>query len=387
MNPAALRRHLNRHLGRFLDVINKLGIPIIFLEPIYLEEMLNDEQKKQLFNYISYRSPKIVQKRLITFGMVANDAVIGAMQEANKKELKAFEPVEIFDAYDSQKNGTIEANLTTPLHCFYFLQSTIIQVTFLYKRNDFYWTGTATVAALNNILKGEIDPDEIVFGNYDMILELAFRPHKWLYRYDIFLPDDIVYYLGQLPTAEFIECNANLTKYVSLGHKVDDAEVADFSQNLKSGLIAMKSFMKRESMEFWLSGGTLLGWYRQCGVLPHSKDADFETWSQYASYDLEAKFHFAPEDFLLFYTFGYPDKAFEMAVEKSSLKLDLFFVYEINDTFAVTLHSFRKGWQWSHVPKFTLCSAELVGLKVLVSVDSDINLAFFAISKEVIFKD
>lgn len=25
---------------------------------------------------------------------------------------------------------------------------------------------------------------------------------------------------------------------------------------------------------YWLSGGTLLGWYRDCGVIPHTKDVD-----------------------------------------------------------------------------------------------------------------
>jgi phosphorylcholine metabolism protein LicD len=32
----------------------------------------------------------------------------------------------------------------------------------------------------------------------------------------------------------------------------------------------LESFNKH----YWLAGGTLLGWYRDCGIIPHTQDVD-----------------------------------------------------------------------------------------------------------------
>ncbi len=53
--------------------------------------------------------------------------------------------------------------------------------------------------------------------------------------------------------------------------------------------------MNKELKQFWIGLGTLLGWYRQCGVFSYAGDTDFITWSKYASKEFTNRLRFNRE--------------------------------------------------------------------------------------------
>ena len=48
--------------------------------------------------------------------------------------------------------------------------------------------------------------------------------------------------------------------------------------------------LEKFEKHYWLAGGTLLGWYRDCGVIPHTKDVDIAIW--FHEYDSQIEKHF-----------------------------------------------------------------------------------------------
>jgi hypothetical protein len=54
-------------------------------------------------------------------------------------------------------------------------------------------------------------------------------------------------------------------------------------QKVKERILALKNLMNPLLIPFFIRSGTLLGWYRQCGVIPYTSDLDSAT---YASEEL-----------------------------------------------------------------------------------------------------
>ena len=75
-------------------------------------------------------------------------------------------------------------------------------------------------------------------------------------------------------------------KINSTHHKnLNNLLVDNFKQDLKkNGMISSKleyvtSELENMHRHYWLAGGTLLGWYRDCGIISHTKDVDLAIWS------------------------------------------------------------------------------------------------------------
>ncbi|CAG2172132.1 unnamed protein product, partial [Oppiella nova] len=121
---------------------------------------------------------------------------------------------------------------------------------------------------------------------------------------------------------------------------------------VREALIALKTFTSKLFIPFFISSGTLLGWLRQCGVIPYTSDLDTATWATYASPQLIDKF--IHNDVVL-------------RLNELDFRVDLFFTYKEGSNYTFTGHIPRDKAYFRYIyPNFTLCSAELLGLKVLV---------------------
>ena len=52
----------------------------------------------------------------------------------------------------------------------------------------------------------------------------------------------------------------------------------------------LTSTLESYEKHYWLAGGTLLGWYRDCGIIPHTTDVDLAIRAD--EYDNRIKEHF-----------------------------------------------------------------------------------------------
>ncbi|KAI1303595.1 Fukutin [Halotydeus destructor] len=136
-------------------------------------------------------------------------------------------------------------------------------------------------------------------------------------------------------------------------------------------------------MNFWLDSGTLLGWYRQCDVIPYTNDYDFATWARYIdtkdgvafSSRVLAELKDLNSGLELKRTYGHPGEAYEMALRLNGVQMDLFFAYETDKTNLIGGQVVQNNSYFYYVfPKWTLCSSIFLGLKVLVHCDSERTL-------------
>ena len=117
------------------------------------------------------------------------------------------------------------------------------------------------------------------------------------------------------------------------------------------------------------------GWYRQCHITPYTSDTDFATWSkylhgQYITDQLKQKVQ--KHNLRLTLRFGEPNTSLEYSMEttKHQEKVDLFFIYPNQTHFLLAIHLEPK-YVYSVYPKYSLCSVELLGYKLLAPCEPE----------------
>ncbi|XGW15241.1 hypothetical protein V3C99_001045 [Haemonchus contortus] len=79
----------------------------------------------------------------------------------------------------------------------------------------------------------------------------------------------------------------------------------------------------------FLCGGTMLGWYRECNIIPHTTDVDFAAPIEEYTPELLNDLFYGGE-FFLSRTLGLPNDSFEFTIKprrKDNPRMDLFWVY------------------------------------------------------------
>ncbi|KAI0983655.1 hypothetical protein GJ496_001377 [Pomphorhynchus laevis] len=94
--------------------------------------------------------------------------------------------------------------------------------------------------------------------------------------------EDINQYLFNYQSSKFIECNRTSMEWVLANYPELIADETIVQQRIKPGILSLKSKGNALIKRFFISDGTLLGWYRQCGIILQSKDVDFSMlWTEY----------------------------------------------------------------------------------------------------------
>ena len=204
--------------------------------------------------------------------------------------------------------------------------------------------------------------------------------------------------LGQLPSARYLHCSSSVSaKNATEDHhhhqqnNSNQALLAD--AHLKSVLHSLRSVLtSRLYMNWWLWSRTLISWRRQCTLLT-SDSADhprltFGTWASYASeddvsYSIEQMIrNLAPSnglDFISGKGGGGDDGASNLLSMKHSnpafddhLQVDLHFIADWSNATSSNIEMEKKKKE----KVFTLCSASLVGVKVLVPCEPEAPFLF-----------
>ncbi len=148
-----------------------------------------------------------------------------------------------------------------------FIECTLltIQVSIVYQRGNFLWILNDDYTRQNH--------RNSPFGN----VPRAFNRFEITRIEDVdsntfYIPSDIKKYFFDYEHSEFIECNKKLQFINSNpGYLQNDKMNKMISPSMEYISRSLEGAFKR----YWLSGGTLLGWYRDCGIIPHTKDVDF----------------------------------------------------------------------------------------------------------------
>ncbi|XP_021914627.1 fukutin-like isoform X2 [Zootermopsis nevadensis] len=130
-----------------------------------------------------------------------------------------------------------------------------------------------------------------------------------------------------------------------------------------------KTLLDKLGVRFWLSSGTCLGYFRQCDIIPYSKDVDIGIFI--TDYSEKILPEFLDHGFTLKHWFGRVNDSLELSLSSGELKLDIFFFYEDGQFLWNGGTQAKSGRKFKYVfPRFTLCWTEFLELKVRVPCET-----------------
>lgn len=256
-----------------------------------------------------------------------------------------------------------------PLHFLFRLHGHVIQVVLLYERSgNFLWHGVLR-------LKPNMDRSFAPFtlldygrhaGAYD-------RPELILTvvdSLDVRVPRNVSGFLAQRRQARFLECRHRDARSFLQRYPEDvSAAAVEFRRKVKTLLSLAARTLAALDVPFWISSGTCLGWFRQCGVISYSRDVDVGIFITDFRPDMVAAFRGA--GLTLKHKFGKVEDSLELSFLGEDVKLDIFFFYRDGDVVWNGGTQAKSGRKFKYVfPSFSLCWAELLEVKVRVPCET-----------------
>lgn len=256
-----------------------------------------------------------------------------------------------------------------PLHFLFRLQGHVIHVVVLYERSGNYlWHGSLR-------LKPNMDRTFAPFRKLDYGRHAGAydRPELVLTALDgldFRIPRNISGFLREHSQACFLECRYREARAFFQMYPDDTSpEAMDFRMKAKSLLHLASRTLTALGVPFWLSSGTCLGWFRQCSIIPYSKDVDLGIWIKDYHHDITLAFQKA--GLPLKHKFGKVEDSLELSFQGLDVKLDIFFFYEEGDIMWNGGTQAKSGKKFKYVfPKFSLCWTELMDLRIRVPCET-----------------
>lgn len=188
----------------------------------------------------------------------------------------------------------------------------------------------------------------------------------------IFLPHPPKSFLNPLNDKKFIECDRGRSnEFYSENPKDETLEANNFRKKAQTLLTKARQLIEHElGLPFWLSSGTLLGFYRQCDFIVYSGDVDIGMWAD----DFKPKIVdlFSINNIPLIHWFGRPNDSLELSFLMGDLKLDIFFFYREQDHYWNGGTQAKTGLKFKYdFPKFTLCWTDFIGLLVRIPCETE----------------
>ncbi|KAF8764557.1 Fukutin like protein [Argiope bruennichi] len=260
-------------------------------------------------------------------------------------------------------------------HVFFKNKDWVIHLVPFYERGDFLWHSSLSVNK-NKLYQ------ELYFVESDSAYEnftYESLGYKDKHLTNINIPSNPQYFLFEIMSSKFLECNTSVvssffkSNQTGIPNKHYSLSVPKFNKRIEVSLQELKAIFNPLLMNFWIWSGTMLGWYRQCDIIPYTSDADFAAWaSEVDDLDDILQRIERSEHLELKQRMGIVEQSLEFNLNCHRLRVDVFFLYpESNGTWYAG-HRPSRGYYFKyHHPNFSLCSAELLGHKVLVPCETE----------------
>ncbi|ESP05173.1 hypothetical protein LOTGIDRAFT_103178, partial [Lottia gigantea] len=259
-----------------------------------------------------------------------------------------------------------------PSHYLLFQNGMVLHLVVLYTRGDnFIWSdkivfNPAVQTPWFHLNRASYGQHANVYDSFETrVIEIDKIP--------ITVPKNILQFVTE-SNKTFLECNySQAEQFYKKYPKDTKPQALHFQKKGRQLLAKAKEILDAMNIKFWLSSGTCLGWYRQCGIIPYSKDVDIGIWIKDYKDGLTEMFE--DKGFLLKHLFGRLNDSFELSYQLGEVKLDIFFFYEENDhVWNGGTHAWT-GQKYKYIfPKFTLCWTELLELKVRVPCETELYI-------------
>uniref|UniRef100_A0A915EBA9 Fukutin n=1 Tax=Ditylenchus dipsaci TaxID=166011 RepID=A0A915EBA9_9BILA len=143
-------------------------------------------------------------------------------------------------------------------------------------------------------------------------------PNKFNLRVPVHIQD----FFEADKNSKFLDCHPTLNRSMPWYTKrtipiMFSARIAEFLEILS--LFSVSGF---------LFNGSLLGWRRECSIIPHTQDVDIAMFANQHSSAL-LNFFKQSDKFKLIHMLGKPEDSFELSVAVDGIKIDLFYLYDV----------------------------------------------------------
>ncbi|XP_039615646.1 fukutin isoform X1 [Polypterus senegalus] len=354
---------------KFLDLVARHHLPVYLIDPVILKLLTSDslllkesDQKGQSCKLLC------TERKFITFALLAKlwkyDSAL-----AHSAGEYGFELLEL-RGKDPRLAGMDDlSGMEIPLHFLFRLQSFAVHLVVFYERSGNYlWHGPLR-------LKSDMDKKfvpfrKLDFGRYAGAYD---RPELLLTSLDglqVRIPKNISRFLDEVTGARFLECRYKEARVFYQQYPYDTSQDAvEFRKKAKALLLLAAETLNSLGVRFWLSSGTCLGWFRQCNIIPYSKDVDLGVWIKDYRSDIIAAFEKA--GLPIKHRFGKVEDSLELSFQGTDVKLDIFFFYEEDSYVWNGGTQAKTGKKFKYIfPKFSLCWTELAELKVRVPCET-----------------
>ncbi|XP_004949412.5 fukutin isoform X1 [Gallus gallus] len=356
---------------KFLGLISSHNIPVYLIDPLILG--LVDKDIEQIRSSSDGPSPECkyfcAPRDFTTFALLdkAWKHEVGLFRTAEKM---GFQWLKVLNK-DPRLDGMDDLSGTEiPLHYIFKLASHAIHLVVFYERSgNFLWHGPLRLK--QHMDRKFVPFRKLHFGRYPGAYE---KPELLLVSIDdlkVQIPKNPSSFLEEMSHSRFLECRYREARAFFQVYP-DDAsfDAVEFRRKAKSLLHLAALTLNNLGVKFWLSSGTCLGWYRQCNVIPYSKDVDLGIFIRDYKADIIPAFQKA--GLPLKHKFGKVEDSLELSFQgDDDVKLDIFFFYEEDDYIWNGGTQAKSGKKFKYLfPKFTLCWTEFVELKVHVPCET-----------------
>ncbi|CAM1332017.1 Uncharacterised protein g10747 [Pycnogonum litorale] len=261
-----------------------------------------------------------------------------------------------------------EGNVVFDLHHFCRTSETyVVHVVVTWKKNDYI--RFEKVRRIPEQLEAVLSKERLLLGQFDGALD--WNGESYSYG-DMNIPNDPLSFLLNIEYSRFLECNRSRVENFFRKYPDSAKRNYEMEDRGKSVIKKMQRMAKNHRVPIFISSGTVLGWYRECGFIAHTTDVDFGIFHRDLTKRLENELR---KSDLFWFTLGQPDDGFELKFRQT----DLFVFYHDNNSYWTSVVGFSGHAVYRLTyPKFTLCTAELLGelVKLPCEIDSYIETEY-----------
>ncbi|XP_033127463.1 fukutin-like isoform X3 [Anneissia japonica] len=353
-----------------MSVVNELYAPVFLVEPSLLtaimQKRLGNLKKKHDCEFLC------TSRNKTTFAavghlLVQKEELLSSLENRGFKILKTEGP----DPQVTSHHHTT-SNLV-PYHYLLKYQNHLIHLVLFYERSSLYfWKAPLKLPELSSLNLQEIYLQNGTFASpYSAAIKKAEVTEIKIDGIFLKVPKRPNQFLTSLKNSKFLECNYQQAEEFYRAYPKDESLVAlDFKSKAVQVISQGQKILDELGVPFWLSSGTCLGWFRECNIIPHSKDVDFGIWV--VDYKQSIISAFEMNGWMLKHILGKVEDSFELSfLHNNGLKLDLFFFYEEKDhvwnggTDVYTAAKYKYSF-----PKFSLCWTEFQSMLVRVPCET-----------------
>ncbi|XP_051981499.1 fukutin isoform X2 [Xyrauchen texanus] len=354
---------------KFLGLVHKFNLPVFLVDTASLNLLSQDA--------ILYRDSQLKEPHcsfLCTHRDFTTFALLGNLWKYNAALLEAAEErglelLEIRGKDPRLLNMDDLMGNEIPLHFLFRFNNHLVHVVVLYERSGQYlWHAPFRLRASMDRTFAPFR--KLDFGRHAGAYDRPELMLTTLDGLDVRIPKNYSLFLHEHSNNHFLECSYREARaFYQLYPDDTSLEAMNFRMRAKSLIHLASKVLTVLGVPFWLSSGTCLGWYRQCNIIPYSKDVDLGIWIKDYRHDITQAFQKA--GLPLKHKFGKVEDSLELSFQGTDVKLDIFFFYEDNNIVWNGGTQAKSGKKFKYVfPRFSLCWTELVELKVQVPCET-----------------